>query len=44
MTVNSIDLRRCVPEQFPVLTKRMLMEHFDEIVTAPGLRKEGIAD
>ncbi len=40
---NDIDPRNCVPEDFPVLTKRMLMEHFDEIVTAPGISKEGIA-
>lgn len=40
---KGIDLRTCTPENFPVLTKRELMEHFDQIVTAPGVTKDGIA-
>ncbi len=41
---NNIPLDECVPEDFPVLTKRVLIEHFDEIVTAPDIRRDGIAD
>ena len=35
---------RCAPGDFPVLTKPELMAHFDEIVTAPGVTKRGIAE
>ena len=41
---RGIDISTCVPESFPVLTKRTLMEHFNDIVTTPALTKEGIAD
>ncbi len=41
---RGIDVSTCVPESFPVLTKRTLMENFDEIVTTPAITKEGIAD
>ncbi len=41
---RGIDISTCVPESFPVLTKRMLMEHFDDIVTTPAVTKKGIAD
>ncbi len=41
---RGIDISTCVPEHFPVLTKRTLMEHFDEIVTTPAITKDGIAD
>lgn len=41
---RDIDIDTCVPESFPVLTKQMLMEHFDEIVTTPAVTKAGIAD
>jgi phenylacetate-coenzyme A ligase PaaK-like adenylate-forming protein len=41
---RGIDISTCVPEDFPVLTKRTLMEHFDEIVTTPAITKDGIAD
>lgn len=41
---NNISPEGCVPEDFPVLTKPVLMRHFDEIVTTPGIRKAGIAD
>ncbi len=40
---NGISLDDCTPEHFPVLTKRTLMEHFDEIVTKPEIRRSGIA-
>jgi phenylacetate-coenzyme A ligase PaaK-like adenylate-forming protein len=39
-----IDVDRCRPLDFPVLTKALLMQHFDEIVTAPGVTKQAIAD
>ena len=33
-----------MPQDFPVLTKSLLMQHFDEIVTAPGVTKAAIAE
>jgi phenylacetate-coenzyme A ligase PaaK-like adenylate-forming protein len=39
-----IDVDRCQPLDFPVLTKTLLMQHFDEIVTAPGVTKRAIAE
>lgn len=41
---RGIDIKTCVPESFPVLTKQTFMEHFDDIVTTPAITKEGIAD
>jgi phenylacetate-coenzyme A ligase PaaK-like adenylate-forming protein len=41
---RGIDVERCQPLDFPVLTKTLLMKHFDEIVTAPGVTKRAIAD
>ncbi len=41
---RSIDPSHCVPEDFPVLTKRTLMAHFDEIVTVPGITRDGISE
>jgi phenylacetate-CoA ligase len=41
---RGIDVDRCVPSDFPVLTKSLLMQHFDEIVTVPGVTKARIAD
>ncbi|HXX53050.1 MAG TPA: hypothetical protein VEI28_00620 [Thermodesulfovibrionales bacterium] len=41
---RSIDVSTCIPESFPVLTKRTLMENFDDIVTTPAVRKDGIAE
>jgi len=39
-----IDIERCTPLDFPVLTKTVLMQHFDDIVTAPGVTKRAIAE
>lgn len=39
-----IDVGSCRPEDFPVLTKSLLMKHFDEIVTVPGVTKQAIAE
>ena len=41
---RKIDVERCVPSDFPVLTKTLLMQNFDEISTAPGVTKQAIAD
>ncbi|HUL81177.1 MAG TPA: hypothetical protein VL131_03485 [Gammaproteobacteria bacterium] len=41
---RKIDLGRCTPSDFPVLTKTLLMQNFDEIATAPGVTKQAIAD
>lgn len=39
-----IDLAQCVPTDFPVLHKSMLMAHFDDIVTVPEITKQSIAE
>jgi phenylacetate-coenzyme A ligase PaaK-like adenylate-forming protein len=41
---RGIDAARCEPKDFPVLTKSLLMRHFDEIVTVPGITKHAIAE
>lgn len=41
---HGIDPGASVPENFPVLTKSALMEHFDGIVTTPAITKKKIAD
>jgi phenylacetate-coenzyme A ligase PaaK-like adenylate-forming protein len=41
---RNIDLTTCVPQDFPLLTKSILMANFDEIVTVPALRKSAIAE
>ena len=41
---RGIDVARCEPKDFPVLTKSLLMRHFDEIVTVPGITKQAIAE
>jgi phenylacetate-coenzyme A ligase PaaK-like adenylate-forming protein len=41
---RGIDIASCMPTDFPVLTKSLLMQHFDEIVTAPGVTKSAIAE
>lgn len=41
---RSIDLQRCVPGDFPLLTKSILMANFDEIATAAGVTKSAVAD
>jgi len=41
---RGIDVGHCRPLDFPLLTKSLLMSHFDEIVTAPGCTKQAIAD
>jgi phenylacetate-coenzyme A ligase PaaK-like adenylate-forming protein len=40
---HGIDVRHCRPEDFPVLTKPLLIEYFDEIVTDRAITKAKIA-
>ncbi len=39
---GKIDIARCVPADFPVLTKSDLLRNFDDIVTLPNVRLEDI--
>ena len=39
---RKIDIARCVPGDFPILTKSGLLENFDQIVTLPDVRLEDI--
>jgi phenylacetate-coenzyme A ligase PaaK-like adenylate-forming protein len=41
---RKIDVDRCTPADFPLLTKSLLMQSFDEIATVPGVTKQAIAD
>lgn len=41
---RNIDIERATPDDFPVLTKSLLMQHFDEIVTVPGITKRAIEE
>jgi phenylacetate-coenzyme A ligase PaaK-like adenylate-forming protein len=41
---RGINLDSCVPEDFPVLTKSILMANFDRIVTDKRVSKQGIAE
>ncbi len=44
MRRRGIDARSCVPTDFPMLTKRDVIEHFDDIVTDRTITKDRIAD
>jgi phenylacetate-CoA ligase len=39
---RKVDLARCVPADFPILTKNELVENFNDIVTLPDVRLEDI--
>ncbi len=41
---RGISLDTCVPTDFPLLTKAILMANFDAIVTDPSITKQGIAN
>jgi phenylacetate-coenzyme A ligase PaaK-like adenylate-forming protein len=41
---NNIDISSCTPEDFPVLTKEMVLENFDEIVSDRQISKEKLAN
>lgn len=44
MRERDIDPDQCSPEQFPVLTKADLIEHFDEIVTVRDVTRRSIEE
>lgn len=44
MARQGIDAATCVPQDFPVLTKRDVIEHFDEIVTDRRITRKRISD
>jgi phenylacetate-coenzyme A ligase PaaK-like adenylate-forming protein len=44
IAARKIDVDRCTPDHFPVLTKSLLMQNFDEISTVPSITKQAIAD
>lgn len=44
ITLRGIDIARCVPTDFPVLTKSILMANFDGIVTDRRITKSRIAN
>lgn len=41
---RGIDLERCVPQDFPVLTKTILLDNFDRIATDPAVTQARITD
>jgi phenylacetate-CoA ligase len=44
MEQRGIDPKTCVPTDFPVLTKRDVIAHFDDIVTDRRITRKGIAE
>lgn len=44
MRKHGIDPVNCVPTDFPILTKKDVIEHFDEIVTRPGITRARVRD
>src|SRR5262249_19790011 len=44
MDDTGLDPDTCLPSDFPVLTKRQLMDNFDDVVTAPGITREHVED
>src|SRR5262249_30659932 len=41
---RALDVETCMPADFPVLTKSILMENFDDIVTDRRITKQAVAD
>jgi phenylacetate-CoA ligase len=41
---HGLDLERCLPTDFPVLTKEMVVENFDQILTDPRLSQRRIEE
>jgi phenylacetate-CoA ligase len=39
---QKIDITNCIPEDFPILDKKTLMENFDQIVTNPKIKLSNI--
>jgi len=44
MDERRIEPARCRPQDFPVLTKADVIQHFDEIITAPEVTKRAVTD
>jgi phenylacetate-CoA ligase len=44
ITEARINLETCTPREFPVLTKKLLMQNFDRIITDRSITKQRIAD
>jgi phenylacetate-CoA ligase len=40
--IKNIDIKNCIPEDFPTLTKEIVLENFDDIVTDKRITKERI--
>jgi phenylacetate-CoA ligase len=41
---NSINIETCIPEDFPILNKKIVNENFDKIVTDKKIRRKDIED
>jgi phenylacetate-CoA ligase len=41
---QNIDIATCTPRDFPVLTKKTLMQHFDQIVTERTITRQKVAE
>lgn len=41
---RNIDLDNCVPQDFPLLTKSILMQNFDRIITNPKITKQSVTN
>jgi phenylacetate-CoA ligase len=41
---NNIDINNCFPEDFPILDKQTLIQHFDRIVTDKNITKSKLED
>ena len=41
---NAIDVANCTPLDFPILTKSMLVEHFDDIVTDRRINRASVSE
>ncbi len=41
---NNIDIKSCVPEDFPILTKSVCMENFNDIVTDNRITREKLTE
>jgi phenylacetate-CoA ligase len=41
---NKIDIKKCCPEDFPILEKQTIIDNFDRIVTDPRITKKNITN
>lgn len=44
ITQRQLNLQTATPDDFPVLTKPDLIEHFDEIVTTPAVTRQRVQE